>query len=45
MVSFGQSGMVEKLDMHKTFNPKAYFILDQVLWGHNLNREEFELSK
>ena len=27
MVSFGQSsGMVEKIDMHKTFNPKSCFI-------------------
>ena len=41
MVSFGQSsGMVEKLDMHKTFNPKSLFYTRPSLMGYTLNREE-----
>ena len=41
MVSFGQSsGMVEKIDMHKTFNPKSLFYTRPNLMGYTLNREE-----
>jgi len=41
MVSFGQSsGMVEKIDMHKTFNPKSLFFTRPSLMGYTLNREE-----
>ena len=41
MVSFGQSsGMVEKLDMHKTFNPKSLFYTRPSLMGYTLNRDE-----
>jgi len=41
MVSFGQSsGMVEKIDMHKTFNPKSLFYSRPSLMGYTLNREE-----
>ncbi len=41
MVSFGQSsGMVEKLDMHKTFNPKSLFYTRPSLMGYTINREE-----
>ena len=41
MVSFGQSsGMIEKLDMHKTFNPKSLFYTRPSLMGYTLNREE-----
>ncbi|MDC0058023.1 quinone oxidoreductase [Pelagibacteraceae bacterium] len=41
MVSFGQSsGMVEKLDMHKTFNPKSLFYTRPSLMGYTLNRKE-----
>ena len=41
MVSFGQSsGMVEKIDMHKTFNPKSLFYTRPSLMGYTLNREE-----
>ena len=41
MVSFGQSsGMVEKIDMHKTFNPKSLFYTRPSLIGYTLNREE-----
>ena len=41
MVSFGQSsGMVEKVDMHKTFNPKSLFYTRPSLMGYTLNREE-----
>ena len=41
MVSFGQSsGMVEKINMHKTFNPKSLFYTRPSLMGYTLNREE-----
>ena len=41
MVSFGQSsGMVDKLDMHKTFNPKSLFYTRPSLMGYTLNRDE-----
>ncbi len=41
MVSFGQSsGMVEKLDMHKTFNPKSLFYTRPSLMGYTLNQQE-----
>ena len=41
MVSFGQSsGMVEKLDMHKIFNPKSLFYTRPSLMSYTLNREE-----
>ena len=41
MVSFGQSsGMVEKMDMHKTFNPKSLFYTRPSLMGYTLNRKE-----
>ncbi len=41
MVSFGQSsGMVEKIDMHKTFNPKSLFYTRPSLMGYTLNRDE-----
>ena len=41
MVSFGQaSGMVEKIDMHKTFNPKSLFYTRPSLMGYTLNRKE-----
>ena len=41
MVSFGQSsGMVEKVDMHKTFNPKSLFYTRPSLMGYTVNYEE-----
>jgi NADPH:quinone reductase len=41
MVSFGQSsGMVEKLNMHETFNPKSLFYTRPSLMGYTLDREE-----
>ena len=41
MVSFGQSsGMVEKKDLHKTFNPKSLFYTRPSLMGYTLNRAE-----
>jgi len=41
MVSFGQSsGMIEKIDMHKTFNPKSLFFTRPSLMGYTLSREE-----
>ena len=47
MVSFGQSsGMVEKLDMHNTFNPKSLFYTRPNLMNYTLNRAELlECSK
>ena len=45
MVSFGQSsGMVEKVDLHKTFNPKSLYFTRPTLLHYNLTREELELS-
>jgi len=32
--------MVEKLDMHKTFNPKSLFYTRPSLMGYTKNREE-----
>ena len=41
LVSFGQSsGMVEKLDMHQTFNPKSLFYSRPNLMNYTLNRKE-----
>ena len=41
MVSFGQSsGMIEKIDMHKIFNPKSLFYTRPSLMGYTLNRDE-----
>jgi len=41
MVSFGQSsGMVDKLDMHNTFNPKSLFYTRPNLMNYTHNREE-----
>ena len=41
MVSFGQSsGMVKKIDMHMTFNPKSLFYTRPSLMGYTLNRKE-----
>jgi NADPH2:quinone reductase len=41
MVSFGQSsGMVDKLDMHKTFNPKSLFYTRPNLMNYTQNRAE-----
>ena len=41
MVSFGQSsGMVEKKDLHKTFNPKSLFYTRPTLMHYTLNRNE-----
>ena len=47
MVSFGQSsGMVDKLDMHNTFNPKSLFYTRPNLMNYTHNREELlECSK
>ena len=45
MVSFGQSsGMVEKVDLHKTFNPKSLYYTRPTLMHYNLKRDELELS-
>ena len=41
LVSFGQSsGMVEKLDMHETFNPKSLFYTRPNLMNYTLDRKE-----
>ena len=41
MVSFGQSsGMIDKLDLHKTFNPKSLFYTRPKLMDYTLNRKE-----
>jgi len=41
MVSFGQSsGMVDKLDLHKTFNPKSLFYTRPKLMDYTINRQE-----
>jgi len=45
MVSFGQSsGMVQKIDLHKTFNPKSLFYTRPTLMHYNRTRKELELS-
>ena len=41
LVSFGQSsGMIEKLNMHQTFNPKSLFYTRPNLMNYILNRKE-----
>ena len=45
LVSFGQSsGMVDKIDLHKTFNPKSLYYTRPTLMHYNSNREELENS-
>ncbi len=45
MVSFGQSsGMVEKVDLHQTFNPKSLYYTRPTLMHYNKSREELDLS-
>ncbi len=45
MVSFGQSsGMIEKKDLHKTFNPKSLYYTRPTLMHYNLNNDELKLS-
>ena len=45
MVSFGQSsGMVDKVDLHKTFNPKSLYYTRPTLMHYNLSRSELETS-
>ena len=45
MVSFGQSsGRVEKIDLHKTFNPKSLYFTRPTLMHYNLTRKDLELS-
>jgi len=45
MVSFGQSsGMLEKVDLHKTFNPKSLYFTRPTLMHYNLTRKDLELS-
>tara|TARA_Y100001970_G_C14204355_1_gene843036 strand:+ start:1271 stop:2254 length:984 start_codon:yes stop_codon:yes gene_type:complete len=45
MVSFGQSsGMVDKVDLHKTFNPKSLYYTRPTLMHYNLNYEELSIS-
>lgn len=44
-VSFGQSsGMIPKVNLHKTFNPKSLFYTRPTLMHYNLNREQLENS-
>ncbi len=43
MVSFGQSsGMVENVDLHKTFNPKSLYYTRPTLMHYNNTRTELE---
>ena len=45
LVSFGQSsGMVPKIDLHKTFNPKSLFYTRPTLMHYNISRDELEKS-
>ena len=45
LVSFGQSsGMVEKIDLHKTFNPKSLYYTRPTLMHYNKSRTELEQS-
>jgi len=45
MVSFGQSsGMVDKVDLHKTFNPKSLFYTRPTLMHYTKNKEELLTS-
>ena len=44
-VSFGQSsGMIPKVDLHKTFNPKSLFYTRPTLMHYNLTRDQLEES-
>ena len=44
-VSFGQSsGMVDNVNLHKTFNPKSLFYTRPTLMHYNLTRQELEKS-
>ena len=44
-VSFGQSsGMVNPVDLHKTFNPKSLYYTRPTLMHYNAKREELENS-
>ena len=44
-VSFGQSsGMVPRVDLHKTFNPKSLYYTRPTLMHYNLTRKELENS-
>ena len=41
LVSFGQSsGMIKKIDMHQTFNPKSLFYTRPNLMNYTLNKKE-----
>jgi NADPH:quinone reductase and related Zn-dependent oxidoreductases len=45
MVSFGQSsGMIDKIDLHKTFNPKSLYYTRPTLMHYNKTREELNHS-
>ena len=45
MVSFGQSsGMVDQIDLHKTFNPKSLYYTRPTLMHYTRNKEELEIS-
>ena len=45
MVSFGQSsGMVDQVDLHKTFNPKSLYYTRPTLMHYTRNKEELEIS-
>tara|TARA_B100000579_G_scaffold288136_1_gene239029 strand:- start:1699 stop:2685 length:987 start_codon:yes stop_codon:yes gene_type:complete len=45
MVSFGQSsGMVDKIDLHSTFNPKSLYYTRPTLMHYIKNKEELKLS-
>ncbi len=45
MVSFGQSsGMIDKIDLHKTFNPKSLYYTRPTLMHYNKTREELDYS-
>ena len=44
-VSFGQSsGMIPKVDLHRTFNPKSLYYTRPTLMHYNLTRKELENS-
>ncbi|PPR45901.1 MAG: Quinone oxidoreductase 1 [Alphaproteobacteria bacterium MarineAlpha5_Bin7] len=45
LVSFGQSsGMIQDINLHKTFNPKSLFYTRPTLMHYNNTREELEYS-
>ena len=45
LVSFGQSsGMVQNVNLHKTFNPKSLYYTRPTLMHYNLTRDELEKS-